>query len=334
MTNVPPPTGGPLPPADDAGRAPTSAQTELLLAEAAATDASGAAAAADGPVPPGQLREIWIRFRRNKLALVGLALVVLLIVLAIFEPILTPYDPFEQNLLNTTAPPSSAHFFGTDVLGRDLYSGIIYGSRLAVIVGLGTMAASLLVGVTLGALAGFRGGWIDSLVMRFTDIFLAFPLLVGAILVVRVFGAGVLPVIVALVVFGWPTTARLMRGQTLALRESEYVEAARSIGATNTRVVTRHILPNAIAPVLVYAFTSVGVVVVAMASLSFLGVGVPPDVPEWGRLISQSYQFIQIPGKAHLWVFPALAIVLTTLAFAFVADGLRDALDPKLRGGH
>jgi peptide/nickel transport system permease protein len=324
MTTVPPPAGGFTP---EVG---TDAET--------AAGTTRAALPVSGPPTAGVprrrtgVRDFWRRYRRNKLAVVGLAIVALLVFLAIFEPFITPYDPFEQNLLNTTAAPDAAHFFGTDVLGRDLYSGIIYGAKLAVIVGVATMTMSLVVGVAFGSLAGFRGGWVDALIMRVTDVFLAFPLLVGAILVVRTFGAGVTPVIIALVLFGWTTAARLMRGQALALRDSEYVEAARSIGASDMRIIGRHILPNAIVPVLVYAFTNIGVVIVAMASLSFLGVGVPADVPEWGRLISQSYQFIRVPGKGHLWVFPALAIVITTLGFAFVADGLRDALDPRLRG--
>ena len=183
------------------------------------------------------------------------------------------------------------------------------------------------------ALGGFRGGAWDAVIGRVIDVFLAFPLLLGAILIVGVIGGGVSAVVVALVALGWMTTARLARGQVLALREAEYVEAARSIGAGNGRIVVRHILPNAIAPVLVYAFTNIGVVVVAMASLSYLGVGVPPDVPEWGRLINQAAPYLQVPGKTHLWLAPAGAIVLTTLGFAFVADGLRDALDPRLRGG-
>jgi peptide/nickel transport system permease protein len=318
MTSLPPPTGGP----DDALTAVVVAPLEPSTPDTRSTGRQG------------QFRDIWTRYKRNKLALVGLCGVVLLVLLAIFEPFITPYDPFEQNLFNTTAPPSADHLFGTDVLGRDMFSALVYGTRLAVIVGLGTMVMSLLVGVALGAWAGYSRGVADTVIMRVTDIFLAFPLLVGAIVVVRAFGAGVLPVVIALVIFSWPTSARLMRGQALALRESEYVEAARSIGASNARIVTRHILPNAIAPVVVYAFTSVGVVIVVMASLSFLGVGVPADVPEWGRMISQAYSFIRIPDKQHLWIFPALAIVFTTLAFAFVADGLRDALDPKLRGGN
>jgi peptide/nickel transport system permease protein len=281
----------------------------------------------------GGFGEVARRYRRNRLAMVGLVIVLVLAVVAVLESWITPYDPFEQNLLNTLQPPNADHWFGTDVLGRDLYSGILYGTRLAMLVGLLTVFFSLVIGVALGAVAGFKGGAWDAGIGRTVDVFLAFPLLVGAIVIVRAFGGGVPAVIVALVALGWMTTARLTRGQVLALREAEYVEAARSIGAGNGRIVVRHILPNAIAPVLVYAFTNIGVVVVAMASLSYLGVGVPPDVPEWGRLINQATPFLQVPGKSHLWLAPAGAIVLTTLGFAFVADGLRDALDPRLRGG-
>jgi peptide/nickel transport system permease protein len=281
---------------------------------------------------PSQLRDIWARYRRNKLAMAGLVVVAVLVVTAIVGDYLTPYDAFEQNLLNATAPPSAAHWLGTDVLGRDLLSELVYGVRLAMIVAVSTVALSLVLGVALGALAGYRGRATDTVLMRATDIFLAFPVLVGAIVVVRAAGQGIWPVIVALALFSWPVSARLMRGQVLALREADYVEAARSIGAGSRRIVVRHILPNAIAPVLVYAFTSIGVVVVGLASLSYLGIGVPPNVPEWGRLISQSVPFLRVPGKTHLWLYPAMAICLTTLGFALVADGLRDSLDPKLRG--
>lgn len=340
MTTLPP-TGGSTSPADPNAMGTVGADATDMTRPSGTVESARAAVAARPPATrgergraagSGQLADIWRRYRRNKLAVVGLGIVGSLVFLAIFEPVITPFDPFEQNLLNTTASPSARHWFGTDVLGRDLFSAIIYGAKLAVIVGLTTVAMSLLVGVVLGALAGFRGGFWDAVIMRTTDVFLAFPILVGAILVVRTFGSGVLPVIIALALFGWTTTARLMRGQALALREAEYVEAARSIGATDRRIIVRHILPNAIAPVLVYAFTNIGVVVVAMASLSFLGVGVPADIPEWGRLVAQAYGFIQVPGKSHLWLFPSLAICITTLGFAFVADGLRDALDPKLRG--
>jgi peptide/nickel transport system permease protein len=279
----------------------------------------------------GQLADIWRRFKRNKLAMVGLVVVAFLILLALLQPFISPYDPYDQNLLNTLASPGGDHLMGTDALGRDLYSGLLYGLRLALVVGVATMLGSMIVGVALGALAGYRGRISDAVIMRITDIFLAFPYLIGALLVVRTFGSGVTQVIVALVVLGWPTAARLMRGQILSLRESEYVEAARSIGASDWRIVTRHIMPNAIQPVFIYSFTSIGVAVVAMASLAYLGVGVPPDTPEWGRLINQGIEQVQVSGKDYLWIFPSLAICITTLAFAFVADGLRDALDPKLR---
>jgi peptide/nickel transport system permease protein len=303
----------------------------LLLPD---SDPTSPAAVPIGRRRSGGFREVARRYRRNRLAMVGLVVVVVLGAVAVLQPVVTPYDPFEQNLVNTLAPPTADHWFGTDVLGRDLYSGILYGTRVAMTVSLLTVFCSLLIGVTAGALAGFKGGLWDAVIGRTIDVFLAFPLLIGAIVIVRALGGGgVVAVIVALVALGWMTTARLARGQVLALREAEYVEAARSIGAGNGRIVVRHILPNAIAPVLVYAFTNIGVVVVAMASLSYLGVGVPADVPEWGRLINQATPFLQVPGKSHLWLAPALAIVVTTLGFAFVADGLRDALDPRLRGG-
>jgi peptide/nickel transport system permease protein len=278
-----------------------------------------------------QFADMWRRFKKNKLAMGGLVVVGILVLLALIQPFISPYDPWDPNLSNTLAPPGDGHLMGTDALGRDLYSGLLYGLRLALIVGICTMLGSMLVGVTLGALAGYRGRFSDGLIMRITDIFLAFPYLIGAILVVRTFGSGVAQVIIALVVLGWPTAARLMRGQMLALREAEYVEAARSIGASDWRIVVRHIMPNAIQPVFIYSFTSIGVAVVAMASLAYLGVGVPPDTPEWGRLINMGIEQVQVDGKDYLWMFPSAAICITTLAFAFVADGLRDSLDPKLR---
>ncbi|MGH3761264.1 ABC transporter permease [Actinophytocola sp.] len=277
------------------------------------------------------LADFWRRFRRNKLAIGGLVIVTLMVVTALLQPLITPYDPYDQNLVNTLQAPSPDHWFGTDVLGRDLFSGMLYGLRLALIVGLCTMLGAMTLGVTLGAIAGYRGRFADALIMRATDVFLAFPFLIGAILVVRTFGSGLPQVIFALVILGWTTAARLMRGQILALRESEYVEAARSIGASDIRIVIRHILPNAIQPVFIYSFTAIGVAVVAMASLAYLGVGVPPDTPEWGRLINQGIEQVQVAGKDYLWIFPSAAICLTTLSFAFVSDGLRDALDPKLR---
>ncbi|HEY7594938.1 MAG TPA: ABC transporter permease [Actinophytocola sp.] len=309
-----------------------SMPAQAVLVEPADHPEPDAEEAKPGKKPSrGQLSDIWRRFRRNKLAMFGLVIVAILVVLAIFQPLIVPYDPYDQNLINTLQPPSAEHWFGTDVLGRDLFSGMLYGLKLALIVGLCTMIGSMTLGVVLGSIAGYRGRFADGFVMRVTDIFLAFPYLIGAILVVRTFGSGLTQVILALVLLGWPTAARLMRGQMLSLREAEYVEAARSIGASDTRIVTRHIMPNAIQPVFIYSFTGIGVAVVAMASLAYLGVGVPSDTPEWGRLINQGIEQVQVSGKDYLWMFPSAAICLTTLVFAFVSDGLRDALDPKLR---
>ncbi len=274
-------------------------------------------------------QEVWHRFAANRLALVGLVLVVGLFLTAVFAPWISPQDPLHQDLYHTTEPPSGAHWFGTDAIGRDQLSRVIWGSRIAVEVGLASIILTLLIGVTLGAIAGYFGGFYDSLVMRGADIFFAFPLIPAAIILIVVVGRGVWPVIIALGVFGWATVARLLRSSVLSSREMDYVQAARALGAGNLRVIVRHILPNSIAPVLIYATFSVGTAVVAEASLSYLGVGVSPEVPEWGNMLAAGRGFIGVYD--YLWTLPSLAVVLTTLGFIFVGDGLRDALDPKLR---
>jgi peptide/nickel transport system permease protein len=276
-----------------------------------------------------QFGDIRRRFFRNKLALLGLVMVGIVFALAIFAPLLAPYDPRLQDLGNTTSKPSGAHWLGTDELGRDQLSRIIYGSRIAIIVGLASIVLALTLGVILGSIAGYRGGKADSIVMRIADAFFAFPLLIGAILIILVTGRGVLPVILAIGVFTWAVPARLLRSSILSVREAEYVEAARSMGASSWRIVTRHVLPNSLAPVLVYGMVSVGTAIVAETALSFLGVGVKPDVPDWGNMIASGRQFFSFLD--YLWLYPSLAVVFTVLGFVFVGDGLRDALDPRLR---
>jgi peptide/nickel transport system permease protein len=256
-------------------------------------------------------------------------LVVLLFLVAIFAPLLAPYDPYQQDLNNTLAAPSGAHWFGTDDLGRDQLSRVIFGSRIAVIIGIASIVLATVLGVALGAIAGFYGGARDSFVMRVADIFFAFPLLIGSIIIILLMGRGVLPVVIALAIFSWATVARLIRSSILSVREMDYVQAARALGAGSWRIVTRHILPNSIAPVLVYSTFSVGTAIVAEASLSFLGVGVSVEVAEWGNMISAGRGFIGV--QDYLWFFPSIAVVLTVLGFVFVGDGLRDALDPRLR---
>jgi ABC-type dipeptide/oligopeptide/nickel transport system permease subunit len=300
---------------------------------------AAAVAAYGTAVPTGQWRDIWKRFVRNPLSVAGLIIIIGLVVIAIFAPLIAPDDPDKQDLgridpvkgfiAGTFQSPSGAHWFGTDDVGRDVFSRVLYGSRIALEVGLATILLAVFIGVVLGSVAGFFGrGW-DALIMRIADIFFAFPLLVGAVLIITVVGQGILPVIIALGLFGWATIARLLRGSILSVRETEYVEAARSLGASRWRIVTRHVLPNSYAPVLIYATFSVGSAVVAEAALSYLGVGVKPGVAEWGSMIaSGQVHFQEHPG---LVMFPSLAVVLTVLAFVFVGDGLRDALDPKLR---
>jgi len=271
------------------------------------------------------------RFMRNKLAVLGLAMVASVFTIALLAPLISPQDPYHQDLTNTQANQfTKGHLFGTDEIGRDQLSRIIYGSRIAVLIGLASIVLALALGVVMGALAGYLGKAWDTVIMRLADIFFAFPLLIGAIVIVLVLGRGVTSVILALGIFSWAVPARLLRSSILSIRESEYVESARSLGASRWRIVTRHVLPNAMAPVLVYAAVSVATAIVAEAALSFLGVGVRIETPDWGNMIDAGRKFFGY--KNYLWIWPSLAIVYTVLGFIFVGDGLRDALDPKLRG--
>ncbi|MDP8937009.1 MAG: ABC transporter permease [Actinomycetota bacterium] len=269
------------------------------------------------------------RFMRHKLAVVGLAMVAVVLLTAAAAPLVAPHDPKAQDLTNTLQEPSASHWFGTDELGRDQLSRVVYGTRIAVTVGVASVLLALVIGVVLGAVSGYLGrGW-DAVIMSVADVFFAFPLLIGAIVVIVVVGRGTTPVILALGVFSWATVARLLRSSILSVREAEYVEAARSLGAGRWRVVTRHVLPNSMAPVWVYAMVSVATAIVAEASLSYLGAGLPPDVPDWGTMIAAGQKFFGF--KDYLWFFPSMAVVFTVLGFVFVGDGLRDALDPRLR---
>ena len=286
-------------------------------------------AAAFGIRGQTQFGDIRRRFFRNKLAVVGLVMVGIVFAMAILAPLIAPHDPRTPNLMNTTAKPSADHWFGTDEIGRDQFSRVIYGSRIAIIVGLSSIVLALFLGVILGSIAGYRGGKADSIVMRTADAFFAFPLLIGAILIILVTGRGVLPVILSIAIFTWAVPARLLRSSILSVRELEYVEAARSLGASSWRIVTRHVLPNSLAPVLVYGMVSVGTAIVAETALSFLGAGVKPDIPDWGNMIAAGRSYFGYLD--YLWIFPSLAVVFTVLGFVLVGDGLRDALDPRLR---
>ena len=300
-----------------------------LEADAGFAGAESQAAAIGGITRQTQFGNIRRRFLRNKLALIGLVMITIVFLTAIFAPIIATHPPRAQDLTITLQSPSSEHWLGTDELGRDVFSRIVYGTRIAVSVGLASIFLALVIGVILGSISGYIGKIWDTLIMRVADVFFAFPLIIGAVVIILVVGRGVAPVILAIGLFSWATVARLLRSSILSIRESEYVEAARSLGASKWRIVTRHVLPNSMAPVLVYAMVSVATAIVAQASLSYLGVGVPPDVPDWGNMIAAGQKFFGF--KDYLWFFPSMAVVFTVLGFVFVGDGMRDALDPRLR---
>ena len=264
--------------------------------------------------------------------MVGLVVVSGLAVVAVLAPLFAPYDPIAQGDLTTQAylGPSWEHWLGTDQFGRDMLSRVIYGARISLTIGFVAVALAIVVGSLLGAVAGYLGGAIDSVIMRFTDMVMAFPRLVLLILIIAVFQPSVTLIILVLGLTQWPGTARLVRGEVLSLREQEYVEAARALGFGRARIILRHLLPNVMAPVIVAATLGVGNTIVLEAGLSFLGMGVQPPTPSWGTLVADGRQ--NLIGAWWVATFPGLAIVLTVVAFNLVGDGLRDALDPRLKG--
>lgn len=273
-------------------------------------------------------RETWRRFRRNRLAVIGLVFLVFLALVAIFAPWIAPFTEVERSDV-FRSPPSRDHLFGTDIIGRDVFSRIVYGARVSLRIGLGATVISLVIGVFLGALAGYFGRWVDAVISRIIDIFLAIPYIVLAVAVAAVFGRSENAIILVLGLTGWLGIARIVRSSFLQLKELEYVEAARALGFSQTRIIARHVLPNALQPIIVYGTILVGSVILSEAALSFLGVGPQDPTPAWGLMISQGKG--DLANAFHLVLFPGLAISSTVLSLVLVGDGLRDALDPKLK---
>jgi len=273
----------------------------------------------------------WIEFKANRLALLGLIILILLVLVAIFAPVLSPHDPFEQDLANRLAPlGTDGHVFGTDSLGRDILSRLIYGSRITLyIVGLVALIAPV-AGLFIGTVAGYIGGWTDVVLMRFTDIFLAFPRLVLALAFVAALGAGIENAVLAIALTAWPPYARIARAETLSIRRSDYISAVKLQGAGALRIITRHIWPLCIASLVVRITLDMAGIILAAAGLGFLGLGARPPSPEWGAMIAEGRRFI----LDHWWVatIPGLAIFVVSLAFNLLGDGLRDLLDPKSGG--
>jgi peptide/nickel transport system permease protein len=259
----------------------------------------------------------------------GLVLLALFILLALLAPVLSPYDPLAQSIPESLSPPSAKHLLGTDKLGRDMFSRMLYGARISLTVGLAVVALAGGLGTFVGLLAGYLGRWADELLMRVTDIFFAFPSLILAMAIAGALGPSLRNALIAVAVVSWPIYARLIRGQVLALREREFIQAARSIGVSNRQIILRHLLPNTLAPLLVQASFDMGTTILSVAGLSFIGFGAQPPTPEWGVMISEGRNYI----TTQWWLTggPAIGILLLVAAFNLVGDGLRDILDPQLR---
>ncbi|MEW6380488.1 MAG: ABC transporter permease [bacterium] len=269
------------------------------------------------------------RLFKNKLAILGLIIIGAIILMALCAPVLAPHSPSRIDLAYRLAKPSPTHPLGRDSLGRDILSRIIYGSRISVWVGFSTVTLAALLGFTFGSLAGYYGGWVDGLIMRIVDILMAFPGILLAIALMAVLGPSLNNVILTLCLIGWVSYARMVRGQILSLRETEFVLAAKALGLGPVRIIFGHILPNVLGPLTVQATFGMAGNIVAEAGLSFLGLGVQPPTPSWGAMLNEGRSVLL--SNPHLTAFPGLAIMIMVLGFNFIGDGLRDAVDPKLK---
>lgn len=291
-------------------------------------DPQGVAPAADG----GAHQTTWDRYKKNRAALLGLVLITAMFILAIFAPLLAPYSPYENfkdglTSIGAPVPPGPKFLLGTDDLGRDVLSRLIYASRISLQVGLIAALVSITVGTIFGVSAGYRGGWVDQVTMRITDVMLAFPFLLFVIMVVSTLKPSVTAIYIAIGLLGWPNIARVARGQTLSVAQNAYVESARALGASSWRIVFRHIIPNIMGPVIVFGTLRVGNFILMEGALSYLGVGVPPPIPSWGSMIYTGQQYYQT--APWLIIFPGLMITLTVIGFSLLGDGLDDALNPR-----
>ncbi|MCL0074790.1 nickel ABC transporter permease subunit NikC [Thermodesulfovibrionales bacterium] len=274
--------------------------------------------------------EVFQRLKKHRLALIGAGIILVLIFIAVLAPFIAPHDPIEQNLEHRLLSPNTEYLLGTDNLGRCILSRLIHGTSVSLQIGVMVVGIAAFVGVTLGLVAGYRGGLIDELIMRIVDILLAFPGIILALVIAGILGPSLFNVMLALAVVGWTSYARVVRGAVLSVKEKEFVEAARALGAGEARIMFRHILPNVMAPVIVMATLGMAHVILAAAALGFLGLGAQPPTPEWGSMLNDGRAFMRT--APHLTIFPGLAIMVTVLAFNFLGDGLRDALDPRLKG--
>ena len=271
------------------------------------------------------LRKLW----RNKSFKLGFPLVLFFVLLGIFAPILATHNPVKGNLSEALQPPSRNHWFGTDQLGRDIYSRVIYGSRISLIVATAGILLAVAAGVLYGSISGYIGGYVDETLMRIVDILLAFPDILLAILVAAIVGPGLTNVIIAIGTYNFPQFARIARGAVLAVKDQEYVEAAEAVGEPGTSILFRYILPNSMYPIVVHGTLRTGASILTAAALSFLGLGVQPPTPEWGAMINEAIKYLDVAPQ--MWVFPGIFLIITVLGFNLMGDGLNDVLNPKIK---
>ncbi len=280
-------------------------------------------------VVSNQLRRMWHNFKKRKVAVIGLIIVCIYVILAIFAPLLAPYDPLKQDLPNMLQTPSAKHLLGTDEVGRDILSRVLYGSAISLRIGFTVVFLAFIIGVPIGVVAGYYGGLLDSLLMRAMDVLMAFPGMLLAIMFVSILGPGLNNAILAVGLFTVPNFARLARGETLSLKHSEYIEASKAIGASNFRIIMTHVLNNIMAPLIVTSTLSFGNSILTTSGMGFLGIGAQPPTPEWGAMLSSGRQYLL--NAPHVTMIPGLAILFLVLGLNLLGDGLRDVLDPKLK---
>jgi peptide/nickel transport system permease protein len=268
------------------------------------------------------------RFRRHRAAQVGAAVIGLFILIGLLAPLIAPYGEDALDLGASLRPPTADHWFGTDAVGRDIFSRVLYGARISLTIGLVSVGVGLLVGLPIGLVSGFRGSWLDALIMRIVDVLFAFPVILLALMVIAIFGSGLYNAMLAIGISQMPIYARLTRAVVLKVRVLDYVEAARAVGANDLRLLRRHVFPNSVSPLIVESTLQLASSILAAAYLGFLGLGAEPGTPEWGTMLADGRNFLQ--AAPHVTIFPGLAIVVVVLAFNLFGDGLRDALEPRL----
>jgi peptide/nickel transport system permease protein/oligopeptide transport system permease protein len=318
-----------------------SAQPEMDFDQEVAAAADGVVAAGEDPTKTAEKSrtlwsDAWVRLKRNKLAIIAAIWITFMVIVAVTADLWVPQTLGSPIEVDTTQmgelarqPPSAEHPFGTDQLGRDVLCRVIYGARISLSVGLLATAISTVIGLVMGAIAAYYGGIWDSIIMRLADIFLAFPYTLFVIMMLAVMGGGIQNVFIAIGILGWPQIARVFRSAILTIKENDYVDAARAMGASDARIIARHILPNSVATVVVYATMNIGGAILTESALSYLGMGVTPPQPSWGSMISEGQTYLA--SSPWLMIMPGLAILTTVLAFTLLGDGLRDALDVKMK---